>query len=75
MCCAAQGQIRRNVLPAGRKGYDVVKLEAVRLGATYSCADVGTAAAVALEDGAADGGGDVTSAPAREMPVGGRSAL
>jgi hypothetical protein len=66
MCRAAQREIRHAVLAARGKRFQVVKLETMRLGATRSVSvKVATAIAVALEDGAADGGGDVTPAPAR----------
>ena len=65
VCRAAQSEIRGAVIAAQGKWFEVVKLEAMRLAATGSVrVEVGTTGAVALEDGATDGGGNVTPAPA-----------
>jgi hypothetical protein len=65
---AAQREIVRRVRAAMRKGLQVVELEAVSLSAPLS-RGVGVRAApfVALEDGAADRGGDVSTALARVL--------
>ncbi|HSU40125.1 MAG TPA: hypothetical protein VLJ38_11165 [Polyangiaceae bacterium] len=65
VCRAAQREIRRAMIAAWRKRFQVVKLETMGLGATRSVrVHVATAVPVAFEDGAADGGGNVTHAPA-----------
>jgi hypothetical protein len=69
VCRTAQGEIRRAVIAALGKRFQVVKLQALRLGTTRSVrVNVTTAVTVALEDGAADGGGNVTHAPALRDP-------
>jgi hypothetical protein len=62
----AQREIGLRVLASPRECRHMVKLDAVRFSATPSRV-VGVAAApfVALEDGAPDGSGDVSTAPAR----------
>jgi hypothetical protein len=69
---AAQREIVLSVLAAPREGRQVVELKAVGFGAALSeGVDVSAARFVPLEDGAADRGGDVSTAPARELgPLG-----
>jgi len=78
--CAAHGEIRRAMIAALGKRFQVVKFEAMGFGATRSVrVKVATAVAVALEDAAADGGGNDVRAgvcgcsgdgyrPARALP-------
>lgn len=63
---AAERQVGCSVIPASSKRLDVVKLEAMDFGTLPSVhVDVTAAVANSREDGAPDGGGNVTSAPAR----------
>jgi hypothetical protein len=68
VCAAAQREVFLRVLAAPREGPEVVELEAVSFGAASS-QGVGVSAArfVPLEDGAANDGGDVSTAPARVL--------
>jgi hypothetical protein len=67
---ATQREIVLRVLAAPREGPQVVELQAVSLGAAPSrVVDVSAARSVALEDSAADRGGDVPTALARVLGV------
>src|SRR5687768_9792194 len=68
---AAQGEIRGGVLAAQSEWVEVVKFEAMRLGATTADGiDVGALLTIALEDGAPHRGGDVAAALVREVDFG-----
>jgi hypothetical protein len=68
---AAQREIGLGVLTSLRECRHMVELEAVSLSATPSRAvGVGAASFVALEDGAPDESGDVSTAPARALGLG-----
>jgi hypothetical protein len=63
---AAEREVRGGVRASRGEGFEMVKLEAMRLGAASSAGvDVAAAAGVARKDGAPTGSGDVTTAPAR----------
>jgi hypothetical protein len=65
-----QREIVSRVFAAPREGFQVVELDGADLGAPPSQAvGVGAAPFVALEDGTAKRGGDVSTAPARSGTV------
>jgi hypothetical protein len=68
---AAQREIRGRVLAVEGEWFQMVKLEAMRLGAASSAGlHVTTASFVTRKDGAPNGRGDVTPALAREVALG-----